>query len=141
MIELSVLPSVNASLNAITTVLLVFGYFLARQRALTAHTMCMLAATLTSGIFLVSYLYYHFHHGTTRFQGQGPIRLVYFFILITHTILATLNAPLVVITLWHAFRSNFMKHIRIARITLPIWLYVSVTGVIVYWMLYRVEYR
>lgn len=141
MTDLSVLPGVNASLNAITTVLLVFGYFLARQRALTAHTMCMLAATLTSGLFLVSYLYYHFHHGSTKFQGQGPVRWLYFFILITHTILATLNAPLVVLTLWHAFRSNFVKHIRIARITLPIWLYVSVTGVIVYWMLYRVEYR
>ena len=138
--ELSLLPSVNASLNTASTLLLIFGYFLIRQRAITGHTVCMLLACGTSTLFLVSYLYYHYHHGTTPFPGHGPIRLLYFGILISHTILAVVIVPLVLTTLFWAFRSRFEKHKAIARITLPIWIYVSVTGVVVYWMLYRVKY-
>ena len=138
--ELSLLPSVNASLNTATALLLIFGYFLIRQRAITGHTVCMLLACGTSTLFLVSYLYYHYHHGATRFPGHGPIRLLYFVILISHTILAVVIVPLVLTTLFWAFRSRFEKHKAIARITLPIWIYVSVTGVVVYWMLYRVSY-
>ena len=138
---LSILPAVNAGLNLTTAVFLILGYTLIRQRAITAHTLCMVAATLTSAVFLVSYIYYHLHHGTTRFEGQGLIRPVYFFILITHTILAIVQVPLIFLTLTHAFRSKFQKHVRIARITLPVWLYVSVTGVAVYWMLYRMDFK
>lgn len=135
--NLSIFPSINASLNAATAVLLILGYFLIRQRAITGHTICMLGAVATSSIFLASYLYYHFHHGTTRFMGEGILRPIYFTILISHTILAVVQVPLIIMTLVRAFRSQFQKHIAIARITLPIWLYVSVTGVVIYWMLYR----
>lgn len=138
--DVSSFPAINASLNAATAILLVFGYTLIRQKALTAHTMCMLAACLTSVLFLGFYLTYHFYHGATRFPGQGPVRLLYFSVLISHTILAVVNVPLVIITLVWAFKSRFDLHRRIARVTLPIWLYVSVTGVVVYWMLYRVQY-
>ena len=138
--ELSLLPSVNASLNTASALLLIFGYFLIRQRAITGHTICMLLACGTSTLFLVSYLYYHYHHGATPFPGHGPIRLLYFGILISHTILAVMIVPLVLTTLFWAFRSRFEKHKIIARITLPMWIYVSVTGVVVYWMLYRVSY-
>ena len=135
--NLSIFPPLNASLNTATAILLIFGYFLIKQRAITAHTICMLLATLTSTVFLACYLYYHAHHGITKFQGTGLIRITYFTILTTHTILAAVQVPLILKTLYHAFRGDFYKHIRIARITLPIWLYVSVTGVVVYWMLYR----
>jgi uncharacterized membrane protein YozB (DUF420 family) len=137
---LSVLPALNASLNLTTACLLVLGYTLIRQRAITAHTICMLAACATSTLFLVSYLYYHYHHGATRFPGLGAVRILYFAILISHTILAVVIVPLVILTLVHAFRGNFLKHAAVARVTLPLWLYVSVTGVVVYWMLYRVSY-
>ncbi len=140
MIDLSLLPSVNASLNVTTAVLLVLGYAMIRRRAFTAHKTCMLAATATSSIFLASYIYYHIHHGTTRFEGSGFIRPVYFSILISHTILAVVQVPLILMTLYRAFRGHLEKHKAIARITLPIWLYVSVTGVVVYWMLYRMDY-
>jgi putative membrane protein len=138
--ELSQLPALNAALNTTSALLLILGYTLIKQRAITAHTIAMLGATLTSTLFLISYLYYHYHHGATRFQGQGIIRPIYFTILITHTILAAVQVPLIIMTLFHAFRGTFHKHIRIARITLPIWLYVSITGVVIYWMLYRVTY-
>ncbi len=138
--DLSILPSVNASLNAASALLLILGYTLIRQRAITGHTICMLAACGTSTLFLISYLYYHAHHGSTPFEGQGWIRPLYFTILISHTILAVVILPLIFVTLSRAFRSRFDKHRRIARITLPLWLYVSITGVVVYWMLYRVKY-
>ena len=138
--NLSAFPALNASLNAASALLLILGYTMIRQRAITGHTICMLSATCTSTVFLVCYLYYHAHHGATRFPGTGPVRFVYFAILISHTILAVVQVPLILTTLTRAFRSQFDKHIRIARITLPIWLYVSVTGVVVYWMLYRMEY-
>ena len=136
----STLPSINASLNALTAVFLVSGYYFIRRRAITAHKICMLAATLTSSIFLACYIYYHLHHGSTRFPGTGFMRLVYFTILISHTIFAVLQLPLIFLTLSRAFRGQFEKHSKIARITLPMWLYVSVTGVVVYWMLYRVQW-
>lgn len=140
MIDLSILPSVNASLNVTTAVLLILGYVMVRRRALMAHKTCMLAATVTSSVFLASYIYYHIHHGTTRFEGIGLIRPVYFTVLITHTILAVVQVPLILTTLYRAFRGQFEKHKLIARITLPMWLYVSVTGVVIYWMLYRMNY-
>ena len=138
--DITILPTINASLNATSALLLILGYFLIRQRAVTGHTLCMLLACGTSTLFLISYLYYHYHHGATHFLGQGLIRILYFGILISHTILAVLIVPLVGITLFHAFRSRFEKHRAIARITLPIWIYVSVTGVVIYWMLYRAKY-
>lgn len=138
--NLSILPSLNASLNAASVLFLVLGYILIRQKAITGHTMCMLGACFTSALFLTSYLYYHYHHGATAFQGRGLVRVFYFTLLVSHTILAATIVPLVILTLTHALRSRFQKHVKIARVTLPIWLYVSVTGVVVYWMLYRVGY-
>lgn len=134
------MPELNAALNLASAILLVLGYTLIKQRAITAHTLCMLGATLTSILFLISYIYYHLHHGATKFPGQGWPRALYFTILLSHTILAVVQVPLIIGTLIHAFRSRFDKHKRWARITLPIWIYVSVTGVVIYWMLYRVEW-
>ncbi len=133
----SKLPALNASLNAATAFLLILGYIFIRQRALTAHAMTMLGAFGLSVLFLISYITYHYVHGMTRFQGEGWIRALYFTILISHTILAVVIVPLILITLWNALRGRFDQHTKIARITLPLWLYVSVTGVVVYWMLYR----
>lgn len=138
--DLSLFPPLNAGLNLTTALLLMLGYFLIRQRAVTGHTICMLAATLTSTVFLACYLYYHAHHGVTRFPGRGWVRVFYFSILISHTTLAAAQVPLIFMTLARALRGQFDRHVRIARVTLPIWLYVSVTGVVVYWMLYRIEY-
>ncbi|MSR78147.1 MAG: DUF420 domain-containing protein [Candidatus Omnitrophica bacterium] len=135
--NLSILPSLNAALNTASALLLILGYIFIRQRALTAHTMAMMAACGTSTLFLISYLTYHYYHGSEHFQGQGWIRPVYFTILITHTILAVVIVPLAITTVIRGFRSQFPKHMKIARITLPIWLYVSVTGVVIYWMLYH----
>lgn len=138
--EISTLPAVNAGLNLTSALLLILGYFFIRQRAVTAHTMTMLGACGTSTLFLISYLTYHYHHGSTPFTGQGWIRVVYFTILISHTILAVVIVPLAILTLVRGLRGRFDKHVRVARITLPIWLYVSVTGVVVYWMLYQMEF-
>ena len=135
--ELSILPTVNASLNASSAVLLVIGYVFIKKKVILAHKITMLCACLTSALFLASYLYYHAHHGITRFQGQGPIRAVYFTILVSHTILAVVIVPLVTLTLVLALKGNFLRHKAIARVTFPLWLYVSVTGVIVYWILYK----
>ena len=132
-------PAVNAALNASSFLLLLFGYFFIRQRAITAHTVSMLAASLTSAVFLVSYVLYHYHHGSTRFPGHGLSRLVYFLILISHTVLAVLIVPMVIKTLYRGLSGRFVQHVSIARRTLPLWLYVSVTGVVVYWMLYRMN--
>lgn len=136
MIELTSLPTVNAALNSVSAVLLLTGYGLIKAGKPSAHRAAMLAAFGTSSLFLVSYLIYHFNVGSVGFKGQGWIRTVYFAVLISHTILATAVVPLVIITLVRGLRNNFVKHRRIARWTFPIWLYVSVTGVIVYWMLY-----
>ncbi|MCC6585964.1 MAG: DUF420 domain-containing protein [Bryobacterales bacterium] len=131
------LPTVNAVLNATSAVLLATGYVLIRQGKKETHRKVMLAAFATSVLFLVCYLVYHFQVGSVKFQKQGPIRTVYFAILLTHTVLAAAVPPLAIITLRRAWTSRFALHRKIARVTLPIWLYVSVTGVVVYWMLYQ----
>ena len=138
-IELTIdqLPALNATLNAIAAVLLVAGYVMIRRGNIAAHKRIMLSAFATSALFLTSYLIYHANIGSRPFTGQGPIRIVYFTILITHVILAAAILPMALITLNHALRERFERHVPIARWTLPIWLYVSVTGVLVYWMLYR----
>jgi uncharacterized membrane protein YozB (DUF420 family) len=131
------LPALNATLNAIAALFLVGGYVMIRRRNIVAHKRFMLAAFTTSALFLVSYLVYHANIGSRPFTGQGPIRVVYFVILITHIVLAAAILPLAIVTLNHGLRERFERHVRIARWTLPIWLYVSVTGVVVYWMLYQ----
>ena len=131
------LPALNACLNATAAVLLVTGWWLIKHGRREAHRKVMLAAVTCSALFLVSYLTYHFNVGSVKFQGQGPIRTVYFTILLTHTVLAAVIVPLVLITLNHGLRERFDRHRRIARWTMPLWLYVSVTGVVIYWMLYR----
>jgi uncharacterized membrane protein YozB (DUF420 family) len=131
------LPALNAGLNATSAALLTLGFFLIRTGRREAHKRAMLAALFCSSVFLVSYLVYHAQVGSVRFRGQGPVRTVYFAILISHTILAVTVVPLALVTLVRALQARFDRHRRIARITLPIWGYVSVTGVIVYWMLYR----
>ena len=135
------MPELNAALNFISACFLVSGYVFIRRKQTGRHKFCMLAATLTSSLFLISYLYYHALHGSTRFPGHGTWRQIYFFILIPHTILAAVQVPLIYRTLRHAFAGRLDAHRRLARITLPIWLYVSVTGVIVYWMLYRISWK
>ncbi len=136
MIPLRALPRLNAILNGASAVLLCIGYVFIRRGKIIAHMSCMLSAVACSAGFLVSYLYFHYHAGLVRFSGQGAIRPTYFTILISHTILAAAIVPLVIITLYFALRCRFIRHKAIARWTLPIWLYVSVTGVIVYWLLF-----
>jgi len=135
--EIEQLPGLNAILNSLSAVLLIAGYGLIRRKRIRAHRACMFAAFVTSTLFLISYLTYHYHHGSTRFQGQGWVRPVYFAILITHTTLAAVIVPFALTTLYRATRGSFARHARVARWTLPIWLYVSVTSVVVYLMLYQ----
>jgi uncharacterized membrane protein YozB (DUF420 family) len=135
--SISSLPLVNALLNALATILLLSGYVAIRRRKWRVHRALMLAAFGTSVLFLTSYLIYHAHVGSRPFPGRGPIRTVYFTILISHIVLAAVIPPLAAVTLWQALRNRFDRHTRIARWTLPLWLYVSVTGIIVYWMLYQ----
>ncbi len=137
MLEVTDLPGVNATLNAVSAVLLSIGYVLIRTGRTAQHRTCMLAACGTSTLFLASYVVYHFNVGSVAFTGQGPIRIVYFTVLVTHIVLAALILPLALVTLLRALRERFAAHAAVARWTLPIWLYVSVTGVVVYWMLYR----
>jgi putative membrane protein len=131
------LPTVDATLNAASAIFLVLGFFFIRRRNIRAHKTCMLSAFATSTIFLVCYLTYHYFHGTTHFRGEGGVRTFYFVLLGSHTVLAVLIVPLALVTLYRAWRQRFERHKRIARWTLPLWLYVSVTGVLVYWMLYH----
>jgi uncharacterized membrane protein YozB (DUF420 family) len=131
------LPALNAFLNATATVLLVTGYILIRSGRRAAHQKVMTSAFVVSMLFLVSYLIYHYQVGSVPFQGTGTIRAVYLMILLTHVVLAATVPVLAILTLRHAWLGRFPRHRRIARWTLPIWLYVSVTGVVVYWMLYR----
>jgi putative membrane protein len=135
-LPLSSIPALNAVLNASSAVFLLAGLTCILRGKVLAHKICMLSAFVCSTVFLGFYLYFHFRAGLIRFGGQGWIRPVYFTILISHTILAVVSLPLVLITLSFALSSRFAKHRRIARWTLPIWLYVSITGVIVYWLLY-----
>jgi uncharacterized membrane protein YozB (DUF420 family) len=133
----SILPHLNAALNAASFVLLVAGFYFISRRRVYAHRACMLAALAVSCLFLVSYVVYHAQYGSVRFKGQGLVRPLYFSILISHVTLAAGIVPLVVVTLRRALRGDFVRHRRIARWTYPLWLYVSVTGVVVYLMLYR----
>lgn len=135
---ISYLPHLNACLNGTCALLLFSGYTFIRQRNVIAHRACQIAALAVSILFLASYLTYHYNHGTTRFQGTGLARPIYFTILTSHTILAMVIVPLVILTFYRAFRKDFVRHRRIARVTLPLWLYVSITGVIVYLMLYQI---
>jgi putative membrane protein len=134
------MPAANAALNGTSAVLLILGYAAIRRRAIALHKTCMLSALCVSSVFLGSYLYYHLvvrHGEPTRFSGDGLARAVYFTILISHTVLAAVTAPLALFTAYQGLRGRFKQHVRVARWTLPIWLYVSITGVVVYGMLYH----
>ncbi len=139
MISIHDLPAINATLNATAAVLLVWGFLLIRRRSIAAHRKVMLAAFATSSVFLCCYLVYHYNVGSVPFPGTGAIRAVYLSILATHTALAAAVPPLAIITLSRGLRERYDRHRKIARWTLPIWLYVSVTGVVVYLMLYRMK--
>lgn len=141
MLDTHQLPALNATLNGLTTVLLTAGYVLIRGRRRQAHRAVMLVAAATSALFLLSYLVYHAQVGSVRFQSQGWIRPVYFTILLTHTVLAAAIVPMVLVTFWRALRNEFSRHRRIARWTWPLWMYVSVTGVVIYLMLYHLDPR
>lgn len=129
-------PLLNAALNALSAALLLAGWLLIKRQRITAHKRCMLAAVVVSAAFLTSYVIYHARVGSVPFPGAGPVRALYFVILITHVVLAAAIVPLVILTLRHAWREDFVKHRRLARVTWPLWMYVSVTGVIIYVMLY-----
>ena len=138
MIEIADLPAVNATLNAIAGTLVLVGYGFIRRQRKTAHAICMASAVVVAILFFISYITYHAHIGSRHFEGQGLVRPVYFAILISHTLLAAAIAFwLVPVTVYRAARRRFDRHKAIARWTLPIWLYVSVTGVIIYFMLYH----
>jgi len=136
--EYAVYPVIDASLNGTSAVLLVVGRGLIKRGRIAAHRAVMITALTSSSLFLASYLYYHWHVGSVHFQGQGWSRPVYFSILISHTILAATIVPMIIITLNRALRERFDKHQAIARWTYPLWLYVSVTGVVIYLMLYKI---
>ena len=134
---ISDLPALNATLNGIAGLCLLAGYYFIRQRQVARHRAAMIGAFAMSTLFLISYVIYHVNIGSKPFQGQGPIRVVYFAILITHIILATTVVPLALITLARGLKRDDARHRRIAKIAWPIWMYVSVTGVVVYLMLYQ----
>ena len=136
MLSITDLPTLNALLNATATVCCLGGYLMIRKGKSLAHKRLMIAALSASLAFLASYLFYHFHAGSKPFQGQGWIRPVYFGILLSHTVLAAIIVPLIIVTVSRAWRGHFGRHRRVARITLPLWLYVSFTGVVIYLMLY-----
>jgi putative membrane protein len=136
--QIPLLATVNATLNAIAAVFLGAGFYFIRRRRIAAHRACMITAFAVSVVFLICYLAYHYQVGDVRFQGHGPVRPVYFAILISHILLAVTTVPLAIMTLSRALRSRFDQHRRIARWTWPIWMYVSVTGVIVYLMVYHI---
>lgn len=131
------LPAVNATLNASSFLLLLSGFYFIRKKQITTHRACMIAAVIVSILFLTSYLIYHAQVGSVKFTKTGWVRPVYFTILLTHTILAMAIVPMAVITLFRALKERFDKHRKIARWTLPVWMYVSITGVVIYFMLYQ----
>ncbi len=133
----SILPEINATLNGLSGLFLIVGYVLIRQRKITAHKSCMLTAFVLSSLFLITYLIHHYQVGSVPFEGQGWLRVLYFSLLIPHVVLAAVVAPLALTTIHKGWKSRFDKHVRIARWTLPIWLFVSVSGVLVYVMLYH----
>ena len=134
-------PLIDATLNGLSALLLICGFYFIRRRNIPAHRACMLSAFWTSVVFLICYLTYHYYHGVTRFPGHGWIRTAYLMLLGSHTILAVVIVPLVLTTLYRAWRRSFDRHRRIAVWTLPLWIYVSVTGVLVYWILYRMKFN
>jgi uncharacterized membrane protein YozB (DUF420 family) len=136
-VTLTVLPTVNAVLNASAAVAMLVGFMAIRQRRIAVDRACMLAAVGFSVLFLASYLVYHAQVGSRPYGGGGWLRVLYFAILLTHTTLAIAIVPMVSTTLYRALRTQFARHARLARVTFPLWLYVSVTGVVVYWMLYH----
>jgi uncharacterized membrane protein YozB (DUF420 family) len=140
-LEVTDLPTVNATLNGVAALLLFAGFLAIRARQIPLHRALMTAAFACSVLFMVSYLVYHAQVGSVRFQGEGVVRTVYFALLLTHTVLAATVPVLAIITLRRALKGRYAAHRRIARWTFPIWIYVSVTGVVVYWMLYRVTWR
>lgn len=136
--ETSDLPGINAFFNLLSTICLSCGYYFIRcKRDVQTHKKFMVSALIFSAIFLLGYLTYHYHHGSKKFPDLGWIKTLYLSILIPHIILAAVMVPMIFVTFYHAFNDNFEKHRRIARITFPIWMYVSVTGVIIYLMLYQ----
>jgi uncharacterized membrane protein YozB (DUF420 family) len=135
--QYAIFPAINATLNGASTILLLIGRWLISRRRIAQHRLVMLTALVTSTLFLISYVYYHVHVGSVRFQGTGWARPVYFTVLISHVLLAIVIVPMVIVTLTRALRERFDKHRAIARWTYPLWLYVSVTGVLVYFMLYH----
>ena len=135
--QISDLPAVNATLNSLAAILLTTGLVMIRRGHRALHKRCMLAALATSGLFLVSYVVYHANAGSRPFLGEGAVRVVYFGILITHVVLAAAILPLALITAARGLNAQFDRHVQLARWTLPIWLYVSVTGVVIYLMLYQ----
>ena len=137
MADYSIFPAINATLNGTSAVLLVTAHSMIKRGRVATHRALMLTAVATSTLFLISYLYYHAHVGSVDFQGRGWSRPVYFSILVSHTILAATIVPLVIITLSRALREHFDQHRAIARWTYPLWLYVSITGVVIYFMLYH----
>jgi len=138
-VDVSALPSLNAALNASAAMLLTTGWLSIRRRRVGAHRACMLAAAVVSMAFLTSYVIYHALAGSRPFGGRGWLRGVYVVLLLTHVVLAAVMVPFVLTTLWRGLRGDFARHVRVARWTLPVWLYVSVTGVLVYWMLYHLS--
>jgi uncharacterized membrane protein YozB (DUF420 family) len=136
-VTVSDLPAVNATLNSISALLLVTGWILIKRGRIAQHRAVMIAAVSTSALFLISYLVYHAQVGSVRFTKQGTIRTIYFTILLTHTVLAAAIVPMVLVTLSRGLSARYDKHRRIARWTMPLWIYVSITGVVVYVMLYR----
>lgn len=141
---LQVFPHLNASLNALSSLWLLTGFYFILRRRIAAHRFCMISASTVSALFLVGYLTHHalrtyyFGLGPTRFAGEGIIRPIYFTILTSHTILAALIGPFVIATLWRGLKGRYDSHKRLARLVFPVWLYVSVTGVIVYLLLYQI---
>jgi putative membrane protein len=138
--DVSALPSVNALLNGTSGVLLAAGWLAIRRRARRAHAGLMIAAFVSSSLFLVSYLVYHYVHGDTRFPGHGALKAVYLAVLASHVLLSMAVVPLALTAFWFAYRRAFGRHKKVTRVLLPIWLYVSVTGVVVYWMLYQLPH-
>jgi len=136
-VNYQIFPPLNACLNGASALFLLAGFWFIKHKNKNAHRFCMLSAFITSVVFLGCYLYYHFHAGVLHFAGQGWIRPVYFILLTSHTILAVCVPVLAIMTLRWALKGNFTKHRAIARITFPVWLYVSITGVMVYWILYQ----
>ena len=139
-IDLSFVPALNATCNALASVCLVSGWVAIRRKAVQFHRLCMVTALAMSAIFLVGYLAYHYVHGDTKYQGTGPMRAVYLIVLASHVILSMAVVPLSLTAFYFAFKRAFDKHKKVTRWALPIWLYVSVTGVVVYWMLYQMRF-